>query len=332
MLQYIVKRTILALFTMMLVSFLVFMVIQLPEGDYVDAYIRDQLEHQIMLEPPTEYEEFLLREQFGLNRPILVQYGSWIYKIAVYGDFGHSYRKQKPIKELIEERLFFTMVLSAATSIFIFLFTIPVGIYSAVRQHSVGDYVFTFLGFTGLAVPDFLLGLVLMYLFLSYFKMSVGGLFSGHYIDQPWSYGRVIDLLQHLIIPMVVLGTAGMAGGIRILRNNLLDELQKPYVVTARSKGTKHWRVVAKYPFRISVNPMISGIGGILPGLIGSSVIVSIVLSLPTLGPLLLEALMMEDMFLAGTIILLLSALTVVGVLISDLMLVFVDPRIKMTG
>ena len=211
-------------------------------------------------------------------------------------------------------------------------FAIPVGIYSAVRQHSIGDYTFTFLGFTGLAVPDFLLGLVLMYIAFAYFDHSVGGLFSGDYIYAPWSVGRVIDMLQHLIIPGIVLGTSGTAGLIRIMRNNLLDELGKPYVVTARSKGLVNWKLIVKYPVRVAINPFVSGIGSMLPALVGGSVIVSVVLSLPTLGPALLNALEKEDAETAGTIILLLGALTVVGTLISDLLLVVVDPRIKLTG
>ena len=209
---------------------------------------------------------------------------------------------------------------------------IPIGIYSAVRQHTIGDYIFTFLGFTGIAVPDFLLALVAMYLLYTYFDYSVGTLHSGEYEFAPWSFGKVIDMLEHLIIPAIVLGTSGTAGLIRILRNNLLDELNRPYVVTATAKGMPAWRVIVKYPVRVAINPFISGIGSMLPGLVSGSAIVSIVLSLPTLGPIFLEGIAKQDAMLSGSIILMLTSLSVVGVLISDVLLAVVDPRIKLTG
>ena len=255
-------------------------------------------------------------------------------------DFGRSFSGGGSItansrvtnKSLLAERIPFTIVLTGFTIMFTWTFAIPIGIYSAVRQHSIGDYALTFLGFTGIAVPDFLLGLVLMYFFFAYFNQSVGGLFSGEYETAAWSFGKVLDLLKHLIIPAIVLGTSGTAGLIRIMRNNLLDELDKPYVVTARAKGLVNWRLIVKYPVRIAINPFISGIGSMLPALVGGSVIVSVVLSLPTLGPLLLKSLMLEELPLAGAIVLLLATLTVVGTLISDLLLVVVDPRIRVTG
>jgi peptide/nickel transport system permease protein len=273
-----------------------------------------------------------LREYYGLDKPMLIQYWRWISRIMFQMDFGYSYRYDAKIRSLISDRLQFTIALSAFTTIVVWSFAFPVGIYSAVRQHSIGDYTFTFLGFAGLAVPDFLLGLVLMYVFFAYFDQSVGGLFSTSYQNAPWSVGRVIDMLQHLIIPGIVLGTAGTAGLIRTMRNQLLDELNKPYVVTARAKGLPGWRVILKYPTRIALNPFISGIGGQIAALLGSSVIVSVVLSLPTLGPLMLGALLSQDMYLAGTIILLFGLLSVIGILISDLMLVVVDPRIRLSG
>ena len=233
---------------------------------------------------------------------------------------------------VVKERLPYTIYLTLFTIAVTWVFAIPVGIYSAVRQHSVGDYVFTFAGFAGLAVPDFLLALVMMYVFFAYFGHSVGGIISGEYDTAPWSVGKVLDMLQHLIIPGVVLGTAGTAGLIRIMRNNLLDELRKPYVVTARAKGLVGWKVIVKYPVRLAINPFISGIGGMLPSLVSGSVIVSIVLGLPTLGHTMLRALLAEDANMIATIVLLLSAMTVFGTLLSDLMPVVVDPRIRLTG
>jgi len=329
---YIVRRTLLSVFTLFVISYFSFVIIELPEGDFVDFYAR--FVEQTTGKSVTLDEQEEMREAFGLNRPQFVQYWDWISGV-ITGDFGYAYLYgdlRTPIKKLVAERIPVTILFSTVTAVLIFVLAIPIGIYSAVRQHSIGDYTFTFLGFTGLAVPDFLLGLVLMYIFLAYFHQSVGGLFSGDYQDQPWSIGKVLDLLNHMIIPAIVLGTAGLAGLIRTMRNNLLDELYKPYVMAARAKGMANWRVIVKYPVRVAINPLVSGLGGMLPGLVGSSVIVSIVLSIPTLGPLLLFALRGQNNQLAGTIVLFLGALTVVGVLISDLLLVLVDPRIKLSG
>ena len=335
MLAYIIRRTLIAVFTIALISFVSYVIIQLPEGDYADKLIWRQWAVGIITEWPPQEEIDKMREEMGYNRPMLVQYWSWISKIVLHGDFGYTVEYNNVpinITQQISERLPYTIYLTAFTMLLTWSFAIPVGIYSAVRQHSVGDYAFTFLGFTGLAVPDFLLGLVLMYVAFAYFDHSVGGIFGGDYLNAPWSVARVIDMLQHLIIPGIVLGTAGTAGLIRIMRNNLLDELGKPYVVTARSKGLVNWKLIVKYPVRVAINPFVSGIGAMLPALVGGSVIVSVVLSLPTLGPLLLDALEKEMAEMAGAIILLLGSLTVVGTLISDLLLVVVDPRIKLTG
>ena len=335
MAAYIVRRTLLSVFTVFVISFVSWVIIQLPEGDYVDWYMQQAAE--IYGDPnqkTNEEEREALREELGLNKPVLLQYWDWISDIVFHAEFGNAYTggEWTPIRQLMAERLPPTVLLTGFTIAITWTLAIPIGIYSAMRQHSIGDYAFTFLGFTGLAVPDFLLGLVLMYLFFVWFDMSVGGLFSGEYESAPWSFGKVIDLLQHMIIPAIVLGTSGTAGLIRIMRNNLLDELDKPYVVTARAKGMINWRLVAKYPVRVAINPFVSSIGGMLPALISGSVIVSVVLSLPTLGPLILFALRFEDRYLAGTIVLALASLTVVGVLISDLLLLVVDPRIKLTG
>jgi peptide/nickel transport system permease protein len=317
------------------------MVVQLPPGDTLDAFLNITITGHTAGEAAigrTAEQIALLRESWGLNRPIIVQWWDWFSDIIFRGDFGVSYTSAglklagSPVGDLIASRLPFTIYLSIFTIIITWIFAIPIGIYSALRQNSIGDYVFTLLGFTGLAIPDFLLGLVLMYVLYAYFGHSVGGIFSGEYLNAPWSIGKLLDLLQHLIVPGIVIGTAGTAGLIRVMRNNLLDELSKPYVVTARAKGLPTWRLVVKYPVRVAANPFISGIGGLLPGLLSADAIVSVVLSLPTLGPILLDGLQKQDANLTGAIIFMYSTLAVVGVLISDLLLVVVDPRIKLTG
>ena len=340
MVAYIARRTVIAAFTLAVISFVSYVIIQLP-GE------RDIVEHILQryhTAPATinEYETALRPEQiealrhfYGLDRPLVVQYWDWISGIVFRGEWGYYIRDghwRRPIEDVIVERITPTIALAAFVIVVTWLFAIPVGIYSAVRQHSIGDYAFTFLGFTGLAIPDFLFALVLMYLFFDVFDMSVGGLFSADFRDAPWNVAKFIDLLKHLIIPGVVLGTAGTAGLIRVMRNNLLDELNKPYVVTARAKGMPAWKAVAKYPVRVAINPFVSGIGAMIPALISGTVIVSVVLSLPTLGPIMLYAFEHQQPQLGGTIILLLATLTVVGTLISDLLLVVVDPRIRLTG
>ena len=334
MIAYISRRIILSIFTVWIISVLAFVIIQLPEGDAADRFLDRLMQVGVSGDLRIAQE---LRSYLGLDEPMYVRYGMWIWNIA-HGDLGRSIatwgetlNSQKPVKEVIGDRLFLTVVLTGFTILVTWTFAIPVGIYSAVRQHSIGDYTFTFLGFTGLAVPDFLLGLVLMYLAFAYFDQSVGGLFSAKYINAPWTYSKVIDLINHLWIPAIVLGTSGTAGLIRVMRNNLLDELSKPYVVTGMAKGIKRSRLILKYPVRVAVNPLISTVGYLLPSLVGGSVIVSVVLSLPTLGPVLLDAILIEDTQLAGFIVLMLGVLTVVGTLISDILLAIVDPRIKFT-
>ena len=336
MLAYMARRTLLAAFTILVISFIAFLIVQLPEGDAVDYYL-EQVHRQTGDSPGRSPQEMdAIRELWGLNKPLVFQYVDWMSDILLRGDFGYAYIfgdwMGGPVSKLVAARIPYTIYLTMFTISITWVFAIPVGIYSAVRQHSLGDYAFTLLGFTGLAVPDFLLGLVLMYVFFAYFDQSVGGAFSAEYDQAPWSFGKLVDMIKHMIIPGIVLGTAGTAGLIRIMRNNLLDELSKPYVVTARAKGLAGWRVVVKYPVRVAINPFVSGLGGMLPALISGSVIVSVVLGLPTLGPMLLEAIIAQEMELTGTIILLLASLTVLGTLISDLLLVVVDPRIKLTG
>ena len=317
---------------MWIISIAAFIIIELPPGDTIDRmYDRATRTHTEMVAKEMLVE---LRLRLGLDQPKYVRYSKWVWAL-LQGDLGQTMvpygglGNQRPVKEIIGDRLFTTIVLTGFTIMVTWIFSIPIGIYSAVRQQSLGDYVFTFIGFSGLAVPDFLLGLVLMYVAFAYFDMNVGGLFSADFINAPWSIAKALDLIDHLWIPAIVLGTSGTAGLIRVMRNNLLDELSRPYVVTATAKGVVKWRLILKYPVRIAINPMVSTVGYLLPSLVGGSVIVSVVLSLPTLGPVLLDAIQQEDTYTAGPIILLLGILTVIGTLISDILLAIVDPRIK---
>jgi peptide/nickel transport system permease protein len=269
-----------------------------------------------------------LRILYGLDQPIWVQYFKWISRVLV-GDFGESMEWRRPVSEVIGDRLWMTVLISFFALILTWGIALPIGIYSAVRQYSIADYVFTFISFIGLAVPNFLLALVIMYVGFRYFGANVGGLFSPEFELAPWSWAKFLDLMKHLPLPGLILALAGTAQLVRIMRANLLDELRRPYVVTARAKGLPEARVILKYPVRAALNPFASTIAYLFPYLVSGSVIVSIVLSLPTVGPLLVKSLIAQDMFLAGTIILLLAVLTVVGTFISDLVLMWVDPRIR---
>jgi peptide/nickel transport system permease protein len=328
MLSYLVSRVVMALFTILAISILSFAIIQLPPGDYVDAYIA-QMSASGSLVSQQEAEN--LRIQYGLNQPIYVQYFKWV-SLAARGNFGMAMEWGRPVTEVIGDRLALTMVMSIFALMFTWALALPIGIYSAVRQYSIGDYVFTFIGFIGLAVPSFLLALLVLYFGFTLFDANIGGLFSAEYLEAPWSLGKVWDLIKHLPVPAVVLGLAGTAQAIRIMRANLLDELRKPYVVTARAKGLGENRVILKYPVRVALNPFASTIGYTLPYIVSGSIIVSLVLSLPTVGPLLLKALIAQDMFLAGTIVLLLGVMTVIGTFLSDLVLMWIDPRIRLEG
>jgi len=325
MLAYIGRRALLAVFTVWAISMLAFAIIQLPPGDYVTSYIAQMA---AMGSVVSDEEAQNLRIQYGLGRPIYVQYLKWM-KLVVQGNFGMSMEWRRPVTEVIGDRLWLTVVVSVAALLLTWVLALPIGIYSAVRQYSVGDYVATFIGFIGLAVPNFLLALVILYFGFILFNANVGGLFTPELQDAPWSQAKVWDLLKHLPVPALILGLAGTAQQIRIMRANLLDELRKPYVVTARSKGLPESTVILKYPVRVALNPFASTIGYTLPYIVSGSIIVSIVLGLPTVGPLLLKALIAQDMFLAGTIVLLLGVMTVIGTLISDILLVWIDPRIR---
>ena len=328
MLAYFVRRVFIGLGTLWVVSLIAFTIIQLPAGDYITSYIAGL---ETLGDIVSDEEAETLREEYGLNRPVYIQYSKWMLQVG-QGNFGLSMEYQLPVGDLIGERLLMTIVVALAAVFFVWLMALPIGIYSAVKQYSVGDYTFTFIGFLGLAVPNFLLALVLLYFSFKYLDANVAGLFSPQYFSAPWSIGKVIDLIKHLWIPGIVLGTAGTAALIRIMRANLLDELRKPYVVAARARGMSEWKLILKYPVRVALNPFTSTIGYILPYIVSGSIIVSVVLSLPTVGPLLLRALLAQDMFLAGTVILLIGAMTVVGTLISDMLLVWIDPRIRFSG
>jgi peptide/nickel transport system permease protein len=327
MVSYIIRRFFAGLLTIWAASMLSFLIIQLPPGDYVTSYIA-QLQSTGSVVSAGEAEA--LRIQYGLDQPIYMQYVKWV-GLMMRGNFGMAMEYNRPVLEVIGDRLTLTMVVSLAAVVFIWAVALPIGIYSAVKQYSVGDYFFTFLSFLGIAVPNFMLALIVMYVSFKYFGVtSIGGLFSSDFLLQPWSMAKVWDLMKHLPLPALILGLAGTAELVRIMRANLLDELRKPYVTTARAKGLSQTRVILKYPVRAALNPFASTIGYIFPFIVSGSIIVSLVLSLPTVGPLLFKALIAQDLFLAGTILLLLAILTVIGTFISDLVLMWVDPRIRL--
>lgn len=326
MLAYIARRTLLALLTTLAISVLSFAIIHLPPGDYVTSYIASMSASGSAV---SEGEAQALREQLGLDKPITIQYFKWVSLIA-QGNFGMAMEWGRPVSDVIGDRMTLTIVISLAAIVFTWALALPIGIYSAVYRYSFWDYVFTFVGFIGLAIPGFMLALIVMYFGFVYFGANVGGLFSPEYTEAPWSLAKTWDLIKHLPIPAIVLGVSGTAQMIRIMRSNLLDELRKPYVMTARARGLSEYRVVMRYPVRVALNPFVSTIGYLLPYVVSGSIIVSLVLSLPTVGPLLLKALIAQDMFLAGTIVLLLGVLTVIGTFISDLLLMWVDPRIRL--
>lgn len=328
MLDFLLQRLVYMVFTLIAISIMSFAIIQLPPGDFVTSMVA-QLSLQGQTVDPAVMEAY--RARYGLDRPIWVQYYMWMSNILLYGDFGYSLEWRQPVANLMWDRLGLTFVLAVLTLAFMWLIAIPVGIYAAVKKNSLGDYAATFFAVLGVAVPNFLFALVLLYLGFRYFGADLGGAFSREYVNAPWSLGKVLDFLQHMIVPVIVLGSAGTAALFRILRANLLDELNKPYVTTARAYGVSESRLLLKYPVRIALNPLISTVGWVLPTLISGATITAVVLNLPMTGPLLLNALLTQDMYLAGSFIMMMSALTVIGTLLSDILLAWLDPRIRYT-
>ncbi len=323
--SYLLSRVLGMIPTLAVISVIIFTVIQLPEGDIVSSTL-DRLQAQ-GVDVTEEYVQNL-RAQYNLDKPLVLQYIYWAGNFLI-GNMGYSYLFSRPVNELVWERLGYTLSITVSALLFTWLVALPIGIYSAVRQYSLGDYVMTTVALVGLATPPFLLALIFMHVGFEWFGVSTGGLFSPEFEDAAWSWARVADLLSHMWLPMVIVGLGAAAFTMRILRANLLDELNKPYVVTARAKGVRPWKLVLKYPVRIAINPFISNIGLMLPSLVSGEALVSLVMGLPTIGPLLLQALLNQDMFLAGSLLMWLAILTVVGILLSDLLLAWVDPRIR---
>jgi len=328
MLNYIIYRVAIAIPLLFILSIVSFVIIQLPPGDYLTTYINNLRLSGIQL---NEDEVARLRELYGLDKPLYMQYFIWI-KNFVRGDLGRSFQWNRPVNEILAERVPMTVIISLLTTIFAWVIAIPIGIYSAIRQYSLFDYIFTFLGYIGLSMPGFLLALILMWFLFVKFGFSMTGLFSPQFATASWSFAKFIDLLKHVWFPVILIGMSGTAGLIRTMRGNLLDELRKQYVITARAKGLPEGKLIFKYPVRIAINPLISTIGWMLPGIISGETLVSIVLNIQTVGPVLLRAVMSQDMYLAGSITLILSILTVVGMLISDILLAWADPRIRYGG
>jgi len=325
MFGYVLRRILYMIPTLVLISVVSFIIIQLPPGDFLTSYIAQLSQTG---ETVDEATIAALKHRYGLDQPYYVQFFMWIWGMF-HGDFGQSFEWNRPVSQLIWERLSLTVAVSTFTLILTWIISFPIGMYSATHQYSAGDYSFTFLGYIGLATPNFMIALILMWIAYSVFGASVGGLFSPQYVEAPWSWAKFVDMLGHLWIPAIVIGMGGTAGLIRTLRANLLDELHKPYVITARAKGVPERRLLWRYPLRIAIIPFISTVGWSLPGIISGETIVAVVLSLPTTGPLLLRALQSQDMYLAGSFIMLLSFLTVLGTLISDILLGWIDPRIR---
>lgn len=328
MLGFLGRRLLTMILTLFAVSALVFVIIQLPPGDYLSSYMAElQSQGESVAGEKIEF----LRHQYGLDRPMIEQYFVWVTGL-LRGDLGYSFEYNRPVSEVVGDRLLLTVVLNIATVLFIYLVSFPIGVYSATHQYSWGDHGLTFLGLIGLATPNFLLALILMYLANVVFGTSIGTLMDDRFVNAPWSFAKAMSVLEHLWVPVLVIGTSGTAGMIRRLRANLLDELQKQYVVTGRAKGLPPGRLLAKYPLRMALNPFVADIGNLLPNVVSGSVIVSAVMSLQTTGPMLLRALQSQDMYLAGSFLMFLAVLTVLGMFLSDVLLAVLDPRIRLEG
>ncbi len=329
LLNYIGARLLQLIPLLIAITIIIFVVIQLPPGDYLTTYIANL--ERAGADVSESYVQNL-RDRYGLDQPIYLQYFIWMKNIILQGDLGRSFQWEAPVTQVIGERIGITMFIAILTLLFTWLIALPIGIYSAIRQYSLFDYLFTFFGFIGLATPSFLIALLIVYVVFTTTGVSLTGLFSPEFQGEPWSIGKFFDMLPRLWLPIVVVGTASVAALIRVTRAMLLDELQKQYVITARAKGVSEHKLLFKYPVRVAINPLISTIGWTLPAIIGGEIIVSIVLNLPTTGPMLLRALQSQDMYLAGGFILIISVLTVIGTLISDILLAWLDPRIRFGG
>ncbi len=328
MISFLLRRLATMVLTLLVISVLVFAIIQLPEGDYLSTYIAD-LEAQGESVDPAKIEA--LRQRYGLDRPLYEQYGVWVLGLA-QGDLGYSFEHDKPVSDVVGDRLWLSLILNLITVMFVYVVSFPIGVYSATNKYSIADYGFTLVGFLGIAIPNFLLALIMLYFANVWFGTSIGGLMDPKFIDEPWSWAKLLSVLEHLWVPVLVIGLSGTAGMIRRLRANLLDELNKQYVVTGRAKGLPEGRLLRKYPLRMALNPFISDIGSLLPEIVSGSVIVSAVMSLPTTGPMLLDSLQSQDMYLAGSFLMFLALLTVVGMFLSDVLLAVLDPRIRLEG
>lgn len=325
---FMLRRVIQAIPTLVGISIVSFIIIQLPPGDFLTVYVANL---QAQGENVRQEEFQFLVDQYALDKPVYAQYWKWVSNF-VQGDFGQSFYWGKPVRMLIGERIALTMAVSFMTLIVAYGIAIPVGIFSSVKQYTLADHIITLVAFFGVGMPSFLVALIVMYLGVKYFNLSAGGLFSAEYLDAEWSFARVIDLLKHMWLPVVVIGVSRTAGTIRVMRATTLDELSKPYVEAARARGLSESKAVLKYPVRVALNPIMSTIGWTLPAIVSGETLVSLVLGLPTTGPLLYRALLTQDMYLAASFVMILSSLTVVGTLLSDLLLVWVDPRIRFGG
>jgi len=336
-LTYTIRRLLIMIPTLLVISFITFAIIKLPPGDFLSNQIA---ELQSQGDKAALEKVDFLRKQYGLDRPFIEQYAVWVglwpgehgFSGLLQGDLGWSFEHDMAVKEVVGDRLLLSFILNFSVILFTWAVAFPIGVYAATRQYSWGDHGLTFLGYVGLATPNFLLALVLMYFANVQFGLSIGGIMDADYLGQPWSWAKARSVLEHLWIPVIVIGTSGTAAMIRRLRANLLDELQKQYVVTARAKGMPAFRLLVRYPLRMALNPFIADIGNLLPSVISGSAIVAVVLSLQTSGPMLLEALKSQDQYLAGSFLMFLSLLTVIGMFISDLLLAALDPRIRLTG
>jgi peptide/nickel transport system permease protein len=327
MASYVLRRFLALIPLLLIFSVVVFIIIELPPGDFLTTYVEQLKASGVLL---NEEQVARLTMEYALDKPLYIRYFTWAKNILINFDFGRSFQWNKPVTELIGERIALSMTISFFSIVFVWIVGVAIGIFSAVKQYSVFDYIFTFVGFIGISVPGFLLALIIIWFAYSKFGIYISGLFSEAYQDAPWSIMKVLDMLKHLWVPVFIVAVSGIAGNIRVMRANLLDELKKQYVTVARAKGLSERKLLFKYPIRIAINPMISTIGWTLPGIFSGETLTSIVLNLPTIGPMLTQALLAQDMYLAGSLLLIMGTLTLIGTLISDILLAWADPRIRL--